>query len=145
MVHLPSTNHQPSTPNQSGASLVELIMVFAVVGFLILLLGNLPSAIGLIGKSRYQSIAREIAAKQIEDKRATLYDNLADGTESVIDSRLSILPEGQGTILTEPCDPLICTQDEDAKQLTVTVIWREAGEDRTIRLKTLIAQGGLNQ
>lgn len=133
------------TINQSGASLVELIMVFAVVGFLILLLGNLPSSIGLIGKSRYQGIAREIVAKQIEDKRIVQYDNLANGTENISDSRLTILPEAQGTIITEDCSQTVCTQDENAKEITVSLSWKDGSDMKTISLKTLIAQGGLNQ
>lgn len=130
---------------QKGTSLVELIMVFAVVGFLILLLGNLPSSIGLIGKSRYQGIAREIVSKQIEDKRVILYANLANGTENITDSRLSILPSGQGTILTSDCSPSVCTQGENAKELTVSLSWKDGPDTKTITLKTIIAEGGLNQ
>jgi hypothetical protein len=137
----------PSNYYQSGASLMELILVFGAVGFLILLLGNLPSSVGLIGKSRQQSVAREIAVKQIEDKRAIQYANLAEGTENITDSRLSTLPSGNGTIVIEPCDISVCSPSEveSVKQVTVTVSWSDGPDSRQIKLKTLIGEGGLNQ
>jgi hypothetical protein len=134
-------------PNSKGTSLIELILVFGAVGFLILLLGNLPSSIGLIGKSRYQSVAREVAVKQIEDKRVIQFSNLAIGTENIVDSRLNALPSGAGTILVEPCDLSVCSQTEidRAKKLTVTVTWKEGSDNKEVKLKTLIGEGGLNQ
>jgi hypothetical protein len=135
------------TSNQIGASLMELILVFGAVGFLILLLGNLPSSVGLIGKSRQQSIAREVAAKQIEDKRSVQFSNLAEGTQNIVDARLNILPSGAGTIVIEPCDISVCSPSEidSMKQVTVTVSWIDGSDNRQIKLKTLIGEGGLNQ
>ncbi len=130
---------------ENGSTLLELIMVVAVVGFLVLLLGNIPSAIGLVGKSRHQSVAREIVAKQIEDQRAISYANLSTGTTTIVDSRLSSLPSGAGTILVETCPVTICTLGENAKQVTITVNWKERQTDQSVQLKTLIAEGGLNQ
>lgn len=128
-----------------GFSLIELLLVTASVGFLVLLLGNLPNSISLIGQSRKESLAREIAVKKIEDWRTIQYINLANGQSSINDQRMRLLPEGNGVSFIEDCDPLVCTQGERAKQVTVTVRWQELGKAKEVKIKTLIAEGGLNQ
>lgn len=132
---------------ERGVSLVELLLVVAAIGFLILLIGNLPNSINLIGRARHQSMAREIVAKAIEDTRAIAFTNLADGSVSLTDSRLNLLPGGSGNRLIGSCNPDICTGSEASKvkQVTVTVTWLEAGKNQIVRLQTLISEGGLNQ
>ena len=129
----------------SGFSLIELLLLITAVGFLVILIGSLPNSIQLIGRSKHQSIVREIIAKQIEDKRAVTYINLTPGETSITDQRLSLLPEGSGKTLIEECDASICQNSEGVKQITVTVTWKEAGKLQTTKIKTLIAEGGLNQ
>ncbi len=128
-----------------GLSLVELLIVVASVGMMVLLIANIPSSINLIDKSKHQSIAREIATKAVEDTRAISFANLANGVSQIVDSRLSSLPFGSGSRDIEDCDPQICTNNEATKQLTVTVAWKEAGKDVSYSVKTLISQGGLGQ
>lgn len=131
---------------QGGISLIEVLLIVSMIGFLVLVVSNLPGAMNLISRSNHQSIAREIATKQIEDKRALSFANLAltgpDGV-SYIDSRLSLLPSGAGKVIIVDCDPTICTQSENAKQVTVEVTWKEFGNDTKVTLHTLIAEGGL--
>lgn len=110
-----------------------------------MLMANLPNAIGLIGRSRHLGLAREIAAKQIEDKRATSYINLVNDTSSVSDPRMALLPTGSGQVLVEDCDLSICTNSENIKQITVTINWMENSKQQSVSLKTLIGEGGLNQ
>lgn len=133
--------------SQSGVSLVESLMVIVVIGLLVFLLANLPNSMGLISKSNHLGLAREIAAKQIEDKRAISYVNLAltNGPEIFSDSRLTLLPSGNGTVEIKDCDPLICTSSEAIKEIAVTVTWKENNKTQTISLKTFIGEGGLNQ
>lgn len=131
--------------SEKAFSLIELLFVIAAVGFLVILLGSIPNSLNLIGKSRHESLAREIAVKEIEDKRNISYINLANGEITISDTRLGLLPSGSGKTLIEDCDLLVCTNNENAKQITVTVTWKEAGKPQTTRLKTLIAEGGLNQ
>lgn len=133
-------------PNNKGFSLVETLLVIVLIGSIVVLLANIPNSMNLINKSRHLSLAREIASKQLEDKRAVSFANLADGTESILDSRLSLLPQGSGTILVEDCDQeTICTNLEEIKKVTVVVNWEDNQKLQTIALSTFIAEGGLNQ
>ena len=128
-----------------GVSLVELLLIITAVGFLVLIIGNIPNSIGLIGKAGRQSIAREIASKQIEDKRAISYANLANGTVEVVDSRLVSLPFGSGQVTISDCNPIVCNNSEVAKVLEVEISWKELTDMETLKINTLISQGGLNQ
>ncbi len=131
--------------NQKGVSLVETILVVVVIGFIVMLMANLPNALGLVTKSSHLSLAKEIAAKQIEDKRSINYINLANGTTAILDSRLSMLPAGAGTVIIQDCSLSICTNSEAIKDIKVTVSWKDNQKNQTINLETFIGQGGLNQ
>jgi len=132
---------------QVGVSLVELLLVVVAVGMLVALMGSIPNSVGLISRSKHQSLAREIALKQIEDKRATAYANLtptAPTGDPFTDSRLSLLPGGSGKITIADCGS-ICTNNEHIKQLTVEVDWKDGGKSQSVQIKSMIAEGGLNQ
>ncbi len=134
--------------NQKGVSLIEPILVIVILGMIILLMANLPNAMGLINKSKHLSLAREIASKQVEDKRETNYGNLVSDPDQpidIVDSRFSLLPNGSGTVKIEDCSAEICTNLEHVKQITVTVSWKENNKDQLVTLKTFVAEGGLNQ
>ncbi len=126
-----------------GVSLVEILLVIATVGFLILVIANIPPSVNLIGRSRHESLAREIASKALEDKRTTGYINLADGENNIIDSRLNLLPSSLGKTLVENCPASVCTLSENAKNVIASVKWKEEGKDREVKLQTLISEGGL--
>lgn len=129
----------------SGFSLVEYLLVIVMVGIIIILMANLPNAFNLMNKSKHLSLGREIVAKQIEDKRAISFSNLANGSIALDDLRINLLPGGSGTVVTEDCDPNICTNSEHIKQVTVTLNWQDNNKLQTISLKTFIGEGGLNQ
>lgn len=131
--------------NEKGASFIEVILVVLTLGFIVILMAALPNALGLIAKSRHVDIAREIAAKQIEDKRAVSFVNLVNGTTTISDSRLSLLPEGIGQVEVLNCDPQICTNSEPIKTIKVTVNWKELSKTQTVSWETFIGEGGLNQ
>jgi Tfp pilus assembly protein PilE len=131
--------------NSKGSSLIELVIVIVVIGFLALLIGNIPSAINLVGKANHQSTAREIIAKEVEALRGTKYENLVNGTTAISDTRINMLPAGSSTVLIEDCSASVCKNSEATKQVTVTVGWKEAGKAQTAKVQTLISQGGLNQ
>ena len=128
-----------------GFSLIEYLLAIAMVGIIIILMANLPNAMGLMNKSKHLSLGREIAAKQIEDKRAVSFANLANDNSAIVDSRINLLPGGSGTVTVEDCDPTICTDEENIKQVTVTVNWQDNNKTQTVSLKTFIGEGGLNQ
>lgn len=130
---------------EKGFSLIESLLVVVIIGSVVLLIANIPNALMLIAKSRHVSLAREIAVKQIEDKRTINYVNLVNDNSPITDTRLNLLPEGSGTVEVGDCDPSICTQGEDIKQVTITVSWRDNNKIQTITLKTMIGEGGINQ
>ena len=134
--------------DQRGVSLAELLLVIVAVVFLVLLLGSIPGSVNLIGRSRQQSIAREIIAREIENKRSVTYINLTPGETQINDSRLGFLPGGEGKTIISDCDPLespaICPNGESIKQITVIVSWKTAGKDTAVKVQTLISEGGLN-
>lgn len=141
-------------PSEKGLSLVEALLVVVIIGTVVLLLANIPNSLMLVGKSRHMSLAREIAAKQIEDKRSVSYNNIGLGSSPIGDSRLSLLPQGNGTVVvgteTSPgvwvnCDISICANGEAIKQVAVTVNWVDNNKPQTITLKTMIGEGGINQ
>lgn len=131
--------------NEKGVSLIESLLVVIIIGLIVFLLTNIPNALGLISKGRNLSLAREIVSKQIEQKREISYINLANGIENILDSRLSILPQGFGTVEVTDCEIQICTNGEDVKKITVIVSWKENNKNQSTKLTTFISKGGLNQ
>ena len=131
--------------DEKGASLIEVILVVLALGVIVILMANLPNALGLITKSKHVSIAREIALKQIEDKRATSYINLVNGTNSISDSRLNLLLGGAGEVVISDCDVSICTNSEPVKLIEVKVSWTNNNKSQEVKLQTFIGEGGLNQ
>lgn len=133
---------------QTGVSLAETLMIILALGFIVLLLSNLPNSMNLINKSKHLSLAREIATKQIENRRAIKYINLVPEESTIsatVDPRISLLPNGSGTVVVKDCDAAICTNDERIKQVAVTVNWTENSKTQKVNLKTFIGEGGLNQ
>lgn len=140
--------------SEGGFSLVEYLLVVVIMGSIVLLIANIPNALVLVSESKHLSLAREIAVKQIEDKRTINYDNLTTGSLPVSDPRLSLLPQGSGTVVvgkeTEPgvwinCDPAICTNGEHLKQIMVTISWINNNKTQTTTLNAMIGEGGINQ
>lgn len=134
--------------NKKGVSLIETILVVVVIGFIVILMANLPNAMILITKSKHLSLAREIAAKQIEDKRSTSYLNLVNDITDITgssDPRMNLLPNSTGTVQVQDCDPSVCTNGEHVKQISVIINWKDNNKTQTINVETLIGEGGLNQ
>jgi type II secretory pathway pseudopilin PulG len=128
---------------QLGVTLIELLVVITTVGMLVILIANLPPAIGLIARSNHQSLANQIANKQIENLRGTSYENVVLGSNAIVDSRLKLLPLGVGTVNIDECDESICKNDEDMKKITVTLTWKDGSKDQKVVLETLVTNGGL--
>lgn len=131
--------------NEKGVSLIELLLVVVIVGIIVTLMANLPNAMGLINKSNHESIAREIASKQIEDKRAISFANLVNDNSPIADARINMLPQGAGTVSVADCPPQLCTNGESIKKVTVAVSWTDNDKPQSITLTTLIGEGGINQ
>lgn len=134
--------------DERAVSLIETLLAVVMIGVIVLLLSNLPNAFNLISKSKHANLAREIATKQIEDKRAINYLNLVNDTTNITDQedlRIGLLPNGSGTVVIEDCAAQICPNGEAIKKITVTVNWKDNNNLQTINIKTFIGEGGLNQ
>lgn len=130
--------------NQAGISLIEVILVTLIVGFMGLLVANWPSSIKLNGISAHQSLAKQILSKQVEDLRAIGYTNLANGTQNISDNRMSSLPGGAGTIIISDCTTPVCANSEKVKNVQVKITWSDNNSSQQVQIDTLIAKNGLN-
>lgn len=128
---------------QNGFSLIEITLVILMVGFAVLLVSNLPNSLRLVGDSRFTSTARDVASQKIEDTRSLGYDNIADGVTQINDTRLSSLPLGAGTLTIADCPATICKNGEQVKEVTAQVDWQENGNNKSLSLTTIVAEGGL--
>ena len=129
--------------NTKAFSLIEMLVVVVIAGVIVLVVANIPNAMGLIGKSKHESIAKEVAVQKIESLRSQTYANLANGSSSINDVRVTGLPNGAGTTLIEDCPIEICPTADTIKKITVTVSWSESQETKSVVLTTLISEGGL--
>lgn len=134
----------PNLKKYRGFSLIEILLVIAVVGMIILVLSNLPSSFGLIGSGNFETIAKQIGKKKIDDLRTQGYDNLANGTSSINDTRFNNLPNSSGQSIIQDCPITICTGGELTKQVTVILNWKDSGKSKSINIDTFISKGGLH-
>lgn len=128
-----------------GLSLIEIILAVMAVGFLILLVANLPPSINAIAKSRRLSLAGNIATKQTDLLRKRGYASLVNGSTTFIDPDLSKLPGGSGSYEVAECPGTVCTQGEKLKQIKVLVHWQEGSQLFNAQISTLVAEGGVSQ
>lgn len=126
-----------------GFSLIEVIIAVLLIGFLILLINNLPNALHLIGVSSRLSLAKQIVSQKIESLKAASFDSLANGFIQISDVRLSELPSGSALQTVSDCPPNICLSNEDVKQISIEVSWIETNNPQSLRVSTLIARNGL--
>lgn len=128
---------------QRGVSLAELVIVVIILGFLSLLITNIPSSISSINKSKHTSIAKTIASRKMESLRRITYANLVDGNNSFTDTDLYSLPSATATVGISDCPANICTNQEHAKQAQVTIGWKEGSDAKQVKFTTIIGEGGL--
>lgn len=126
-----------------GFSLVEVIIAVSLVGMIVLVIGNIPNAINLVTSSQSESKIREVAAKKIADIRVLGYDNLANGTTAINDSRLTSLSGASAFTVIADCPITVCASSEEVKQVSITVSWKENGEPKTYQVVTLVGKDGL--
>ena len=141
MAKLPNRTDFPKP--EPGIALVEVLIGLSILGMVILVLVNLPSAISLISGSNRESIAREVVAKQVESLRTQTYTSLTNGSSVISDPRLYSLPGVSSQVLIEDCQPPVCNNAERTKKVTVSVSWQESGKQKQLTVVSLISEGGL--
>ncbi len=140
---LAARSEQRETSSQRGFSLIEVLLVVIIIGFITFLILGLPSSIGLIGTSKNSSLANDIALGEVERLRLISYDNLANGSNNFSDGRMLSLPQGAGNYIVEDCPTSICSHAEQTKKVTVAVSWKDKDQTKTISVVTFMSQGGL--
>lgn len=129
--------------SERGFSLVEVVLGALVVVLVVFIIMNIPPSINLIGRSKQESLAKDIALKKIELLRSSEYGVLANGVTPISDPRLASLPNSLGQATIEDCPVDICTQGEIAKRVTVKITWKNSGDTKKIELVTLLTDGGI--
>lgn len=142
--------NKKSLPGSRQAfTMIELVLIVVIVGFLVMLLLNLPSSINLIGDSSKTSIAKDIASTKLENLRSLGFSNLSLASdEPFSDARLASLYLGAAIYSVEDCQNPVCSTTElnnsiEIKQVTVKVTWKEKDATKEVKLSTLVAEGGL--
>lgn len=128
---------------EKGFSLIELVISIFIVGLVVVVIGNIPGAIGLIGSSQSESKVREVVAKRVEDIRLFGYDSLANGTTTINDPRLKELHNVSASTVVSDCPAVTCGSTAEIKQVQITVSWTENNEPKTYQIVTLVAKDGL--
>ncbi|MCL5783886.1 MAG: hypothetical protein M1142_00825 [Patescibacteria group bacterium] len=130
---------------QAGVSLIEIVVIIVAVSFLSMIVSSMPLSISSIASSKHASIAKDVAERQLDYLRRQTYPLLANGTTVFSDASLGALSGASAFYDVQGCPAEICQNGEKAKQVSVTINWNEAGNNKTVNLTTLVGQGGVGQ
>ena len=124
--------------SQLGMSFIEVIVVL----FIIIVLFDISlievNALSIMRKQRYENIAYHVANKQMESLRATTFASLpSSGTIS--DPLLSQVPLGSGNFTVSDYSGY-----SGIKELIVTIMWNDGSASKSVVIKTLAGNGGIN-
>lgn len=127
---------------QAGFTLIELVVVTAVAGILIIAIVNTFITIANIQRqSRHVAIATEAAESKLESLRNDTYNTIPvsppaiDFTDELPDELAD--PKSATITVTEP--------RTDVKRLDATVTYWDGKKDKTIKLSTLVSKLGISQ
>lgn len=130
-----------STADQTGFTLVELLVAMAVMGIASLGIASLFYTVQYTQRqSMYQDVATRAAQRQIEALRNSSYNNLPNGqTISFTNDLPEILPGNKsGTVaVSEPTAGL--------KRVNVNVTYYDHGRKREVNLSSLIGVIGISK
>lgn len=124
---------------QKGSTIIEILISLFIFGIVLVIYSAASNTLLLNKGAKNQQLAFRIASNQMETLRATSYASLP-GSGPLSDPLLSSLPSGTASLQASD-------YNEDVKEFTVIVSWREVGNSntRTVTLTTLITEGGLGQ
>jgi prepilin-type N-terminal cleavage/methylation domain-containing protein len=120
--------------NQSGFSLIEVVVSIGIIAVMVLLYFAMFSSVSLAKHAKNRDIALKIANHEMESLRGLGYDALpASGSFS--DASLSSLTSGAGSVA-------VSAYNAQTKEVTVTVTWNESSGSQSVSLSTLIVNSG---
>ena len=128
--------------NNDGFTLVELVVVTAVVGLMIISLGNLFIGIGSIQRQADRlAIADRIAEDKIESLRNAHYNTLTNSPPSLdfTNELPADLPTPRSGLIT------ISEPNPGIKRLEVIITYKESSRTKTVQLSALIGNIGISQ
>ncbi len=127
--------------NESGLTLVELLVTILVIGVIFAGLSNIFISIQRAQvQTSYLDSATRAAQRQIESLRNSNYNNLIAGqTIDFSDNLPDTLPQGSSgfVVVSEP--------SPDIKRVDVTVTYTYGGDTRNVSLSSLIGVIGIVQ
>lgn len=130
---------------EDGVTLLEVLVVTAAIGFMVLIIASVPTSVYLINQSRNTSLARDIISQKIDVLRKQGYVNLANGKTPFTDPAMTNLAKPSAYYQIEDCPSNICSIGLKVKQLTVHVDWQEKDSTKSAEVSTLVSEGGIGQ
>ena len=128
-------------PNDSGFTLVELLITIVVLGIVISSLGGLYYLMQITEvQSQHYDLAVRAARTEIEDLRNNGYASLTPGSSINFTSSLpaALPPDKQGTVaISQPLSEL--------RRVDVTITYTDYGKPQTVELSSDIGIVGLGQ
>lgn len=127
--------------DESGFTLVELIVAIAVMGLVVVGLTNLYISIETTQrKSQRLEVATRAGERQIESLRNSQYNNLTPGVDINFTNDLPAdlpAPRSGVVVVTEPEDGL--------RRVDVTITYKDGVGTRTVKQSSLIGVIGIGQ
>lgn len=130
---------------EDGVTLLEVLVVTAAIGFMVLIIASIPASVYLINQSRNASLARDIVSQKIDALRKQGYGNLANGKTPFIDPTMTNLAKPSAYYQIEDCPSSICSIGMKVKQLIVHIDWQERDSAKSAEVITLVSEGGIGQ
>lgn len=127
--------------NQAGFTIIELLVTIVVATLIILAVSSLFITIARAQRStELLEVASRAGERQIESLRNENYVSLVpDSTVTFTDVLPASLPEPRTGVaaISEPIDGV--------RRVDITVTYRDAGKNKTVKLSSLIGQIGIAQ
>ena len=127
--------------SQSGFTLLEVVISIVLLGLVFLMYQTMLDTVRFTDRARFDDIGLSIATEQMEIYRATDFNLLPDTPVDVVDSDLSQLPEGQGTVTITDYGSV----DSGIKHILVEIEWDDKGANRIVSLDSLLTDGGVGK
>ncbi len=126
--------------NESGLTLVELLVAIAVAGIVISSLSQVVTTyLHLSQRGRYLNLANSYAEAKVETLRNEGYNSLSTGTTNLSSELPSQLPLQRSASMT------VSSPLTGLKQVSITVSYNDQGQTESYQYVTYIGELGVGQ